>query len=109
MVYELECCLFIKGKTGFKGNLRIHCIELLVPETATKQVQRIMKNIRTLEQMPMHHQLFEDEPWRSQGIRYFLVDNYLVFYLPNESENMVSVVRIMYGGRDIRRQLKETI
>lgn len=39
---------------------------------------------------------------------FFPVDNYLVFYLPNETKNTVSIVRIMYGGRDIRRQLSET-
>lgn len=38
----------------------------------------------------------------------FPVDNYLVFYLPDETENTVSIVRIMYGGRDISRQLDET-
>ena len=31
-----------------------------------------------------------------------------MFYLPNETKNTVSIVRIMYGGRDIRRQLSET-
>lgn len=31
-----------------------------------------------------------------------------MFYLPNETKNTVSIVRIMYGSRDIRRQLSET-
>lgn len=39
---------------------------------------------------------------------FFPVDNYLVFYLPDETKNTVSIVRIMYGGRDVRRQLSET-
>ena len=39
---------------------------------------------------------------------FFSVDNYLVFYLRDETQNTVSIVRIMYGGRDIRRQLSET-
>ena len=37
------------------------------------------------------------------------IDNYLVFYLPEESKNTVSIVRIMYGGRDVRKQLSETV
>ena len=82
--------------------------ELLVPETATGQAQRIMKEIRTLEEMPMRFQLYEGEPWHSVGLRFFPIDNYLVFYLPDESKNTVSIVRIMYGGRDIRRRLSET-
>ncbi|OPX44773.1 plasmid stabilization system protein [Ruminiclostridium hungatei] len=67
-----------------------------------------MKAIRTLDEMPMRHQLCTDEPWISQGVRYVPVDNYLVFYLPDESKNTVNVVRIMYGGRDVREQLSET-
>lgn len=82
--------------------------DLLVPDTAAGQVQRIMKEIRSLEEMPMRYRLYDDEPWHSLGLRFFPVDNYLVFYLPDESTNTVRVVRIMYGGRDIRRQLEKT-
>ncbi len=82
--------------------------ELLVPETAAGQTQRIMKEIRALDEMPMRFQLYEEEPWHSEGLRFLPVDNYLVFYLPDEIKNTVSIVRIMYGGRDIRTQLNET-
>ena len=33
------------------------------------------------------------------------VDNYLVFYVPNHKKQTVTVMRVMYGGRDIDRQL----
>ena len=81
--------------------------ELLVPETAAGQTQRIMKEIRALEEMPMRYRLYEGEPWHSEGLRFFSVDNYLVFYLPDETKKTVSIVRIMYGGRDIRRRLRD--
>lgn len=78
--------------------------DLLVPETAAEQTQRIMKGVRSLGDMPMRYRLYGEEPWNSRGIRFFPVDNYLVFYLPDESENTVHIVRIMYGGRDIKKQ-----
>lgn len=56
----------------------------------------------------MRYRLYDDEPWHGLGLRFFLVDNYLVFYLPDENTNTVRIVRIMYGGRYIRRQLDET-
>jgi len=34
------------------------------------------------------------------------VDHYLVFYIPNHDEKSVSIVRVMYGGRDIGVQLE---
>lgn len=81
---------------------------LLTPETAAKQANRIMKAIRSLEEMPMRYPLYSDEPWHSQGLRFVPVDNYQVFYLLNESESIVQIVRIMYGARDIPKQLSET-
>lgn len=84
-------------------------LELLVPETANGQTRRIMHRIRSLEEMPMRHQLYEEEPWHSQGIRCLPVDNYLIFYLPDESQNIVNIVRIMYQGRDVHKQLCETL
>ena len=83
--------------------------ELCVPDTAANQARRIMQRIRSLDDMPLRHHLYEEEPWHSMGIRFFPVDNYLVFYLPNETEEIVNIVRIMYGGRDIRKQLSNTI
>ena len=82
--------------------------ELLVSETAVGQTERIMKAIRSLEQMPMRHRLYEEEPWHSQGLRVLPVDNYLVFYLPDENSATVNIIRIMYGGRDIDKQLNES-
>ncbi len=82
--------------------------DLLVPETATRQTRRIMKEIRSLDEMPIRHRLYDDEPWHSQGVRFFPVDNYLVFYLPDETKNTVYIVRIIYSGRDIKKQLSET-
>ena len=80
--------------------------ELLAPEAAAGQTERIMKAARSLEQM-MRHRLYEEEPWYSQGLRVLQMDNYLVFYLPDETSAAVSIIRIMYGGRDIVKQLND--
>lgn len=34
------------------------------------------------------------------------VDNFIVFYKPDERQELVSIVRIMYGGCDINEQLR---
>lgn len=52
--------------------------------------------------------MYKEEPWLSQGVRFLPVKSYLVFYTVNFSKETVSVVRIMYAGRDIRNQLNET-
>lgn len=35
------------------------------------------------------------------------VDNYLVFYIPDRDAGIVTVIRVMYAGRDVDSQLKE--
>lgn len=97
-----------KARRDLRNIYEYIAYDLLVPETAAGQTQRIMKSIRSLDWMPMRFQLYDEEPWHSAGLRFFPVDNYLVFYLPDETKNTVSIVRIMYGGRDVRRQLSET-
>lgn len=82
--------------------------KLLAPGNATGQTQRIMAAVCKLDIMPHRHKLYEEEPWCSQELRYFSVDNYLVFYKVDDEVRKVYVVRVMYGGRDIRAQLSES-
>ncbi len=82
---------------------------LLVPETAKNLVGKIMKEVSELNEMPLRFPLYKNEPWKSKGLRCFSVGNYMIFYLPIEDKNIVSVIRIMYGGRDVSKQLEEDI
>ena len=36
------------------------------------------------------------------------VDHFVVFYIPDEEEKTVTVIRIVYGGRNIDVQLRNT-
>lgn len=78
---------------------------LLEPTTAANQTNRIMDAVDSLDRMPFRHILYDSELWRTKGLRVLPVDNYLVFYLPNESRSIVTIIRIMYGGRDIEKHL----
>jgi hypothetical protein len=43
---------------------------------------------------------------RSRELRVFPVDHYLVFYIPDMATKTVTVIRVMYGGRDMDKELK---
>jgi toxin ParE1/3/4 len=81
---------------------------LLEPVTAANQTNRIMDAADSLDHMPLRYRLYDKEPWRSRGLRVMPVDNYLVFYLPDETKKIVAIIRIMYGGRDIDKHLNVT-
>ncbi len=40
------------------------------------------------------------------GLHFMTIGNYMLFYTINSETETVSILRIMYGGRDISRQLE---
>ncbi len=81
---------------------------LLEPVIAVRQLDRIEKGILSLNEMPERFRVFGKEPWKSRGLRQMPIDNFIVFYIPKADVKTVAIIRIMYGGRDIDRQLKKT-
>ena len=47
------------------------------------------------------------EPWKSRNLRIMPVDNYIVLYIADDNKHTVTIVRIMYGGRNVDSQLKK--
>ncbi len=90
------------AKKDLRNIFRYISEELLAPENAAGQTERM------LHTMPNRNRLYEEEPWHSRGLRFFPVDNYLVFYKTDDETEAVYVVRIMYGGRDVHKQLNQT-
>lgn len=76
-------------------------VELQAPETAEGQVNRIRKEIRSLDFMPSRYAIVDWEPWRSMGMHRVPVDNFVVYYAVNDGSRTVTVIRIFYGGRDV--------
>ena len=79
--------------------------ELSSPANASGQLDRLENRIISLEEIPERYQRYEKEPWHSRGLRIFPVDNYVVCYIADTENRIVTVIRVMYGGRDIEHQL----
>ena len=73
--------------------------KLRAPEAAQGQADRIEAAINDLSDFPMRHPVYPHEPWHSGGVRYRVVDHYLVFYHTDEALRRVIVLRIMYHRR----------
>lgn len=78
---------------------------LCAVDTAKNLVRQIMDEIASLDEMPNRYAKYDKKPWKDRGLRFVSVRNYVIFYLPNEKTKTVSIIRIMYGGRDIEKQL----
>ena len=74
--------------------------ELLEPMTAKKVISKIAKVINSLEDMPLRNAVVTDERLAYRGIRKVNVDNYIVFYIAQEENKTVTILRILYGKRE---------
>lgn len=95
-----------QADNDLRGIFEHIAFELLAPENAAGQLERLEEAISKLDHMPEKYRMYEREPWRSRGLRVFPVDNYLVFYIPDAETKIVTVIRVMYGGRDVDKELK---
>lgn len=93
------------ARNDLRGIYEYIAYSLLAPQTAANKVKKIISAINNLSLNAVTHKLYEHEPWHSKGLRVFPVDKYLVFYIEDKDSGTIQIVRIMYGGRDIKNQL----
>lgn len=107
MRYSLQISEQAEG--DLRGLFEYIAFKLLSPENAIRQLDRLETAINSLAEYPERHAMYDAEPWRGRGLRMLPVDNYIVFYITDKQPATVSVVRVLYGGRDIEKALREDI
>lgn len=66
---------------------------------------RIFHMARLRTKNSMYLSPVENEPWHSRGVRKLIVDNYIVFYYPNDQTKEVIIFQVFHGGRIINELL----
>ena len=74
-------------------------LTLMSPENANAQLSRLEDRINKLDNLPKRFPKYKNE------IRFMPVDNYLVFYTVEDVSKNVSILRVMYGKRNIEKTL----
>ena len=105
MSYEVT--LTPEAKHDLREIYRYIAVELHSDQNANGQLDCLEENILKLDEMPERFRVYDREPRRSRKLRVMPVDNYLVFYVPDHQVKTVTVLRVMYGGRDIDAQLRK--
>ena len=98
---KYDVVLSEEAENDIRGIFEYIAFTLLSLENAAGQIGRIEDQILKLDEMPYRFPLMRKEPWRSRGLRFLPVDNYLVFYIPDDSLARVTVIRVLYGARSI--------
>lgn len=105
MIFEIE--ISDQADADLRNIYEYIAFELQSPENAGGQLDRLEESIMSLDQMPERFREYENEPWHSRGLHIMPVDNYCVLYIPDAENAVVTIIRVMYCGRDIETQLKK--
>ena len=103
MIYEVT--ITKQADADLRSIYEYITFELLSPDNSAGQLDRLEKHIIGFEEFPEKFRPYEKEPWRRRGLRVMPVDNYLVFYIPDKDEGIVTVICVMYAGMDVNKHL----
>lgn len=76
-------------------------VELQNPDAAEDLMDSFETDINKLGRNPERHRLVDEEPWRSEEIRWIKVKNYLVYFwidIENASVHVTGVCYSKYGA-----------
>ncbi len=104
---KCDVILTEQAEVDLRGIFEYIAFELLAPENAAGQLERIENRILSLADYPEKFRLYEREPWKSRNTRVVPVDNFVIFYIHDNDKAIVNVIRVMYSGRDVDKQLDE--
>ena len=105
---KYEVLYTARAKKDLQDIFRYISEELFALDSAVGQTKRIINEIQKLDTLPNRNRLYEKEPWHSKGLRFFPVNKYLIFYKTVIETEVVYVIRIIYSGRDVHKQLSQT-
>jgi plasmid stabilization system protein ParE len=82
---------------------------LKAPMAANKLLDEIGEKEKFLEDNPYIYPIIPDEILAKRGIRFINAKNYMMFYIVNDNEQRVYVIRFLYGHRDWKTILENNI
>ncbi|AYO31227.1 MAG: toxin ParE1/3/4 [Thermoanaerobacteraceae bacterium] len=71
---------------------------LLAEQAANNLIDKIEERITRLKSFPYSGSYVGDDILKSKGYRKLILNNYIVFYLVDEQEKQVVIMRILYGA-----------
>jgi len=83
--------------------------ELNAPIAANRLLDEIDKHEENLSISPNTYPNVPDEYLASLGLKFVIIKNYLMFYLIDEKNNVVNVIRFLYNRRDWKNILLDYV
>ena len=93
------------AEKDLQGIFEYISIDLQSIKAARNILKKLETQINNLEIFPEKYKKYPVEPWCSRNVRVMTVNSYCVFYIPNDAKMTVTIIRVIYGARDLDRQL----
>lgn len=79
--------------------------DLMAPDAAHNLLDKMEAEITKLSSFPKKHDLIDEEPWRTEGVRKIVVKNFLIYYWVDDENNRVQVTAVIFSRREQTKQL----
>ncbi len=96
-----------RAESDLDGIVSYIAAELANPKAASDFVDKLQDNIEEARSFPESGSLVNNEFLQIENVRKKLVGNYIMYYLPNEEEKVIYILRIVYGKRNMDEILKK--
>lgn len=96
-----------QADADFDDIIRYIKVELANPKAASDFADKLQAAIEEACSFPESGPLASNEYLPVAGIRKKTVSNYILFYLPDHTEKMLLVLRIIYGRRSMDEILRQ--
>lgn len=95
-----------KAARDFDEILHYISFDLANPIAAQNLGRKIFEKIDTVRSFPESCAIVDNEFLSDKTVRKLVVDNYIIYYKAHYNEKMISIVRIVYGKRNLDEILK---
>ena len=106
MEFEYSYRFTEKAVQDFDEILRYISVDLANPVAAQNLGKKIFEKIDGVRTFPDSGAPVSNEFLSDKAVRKLLADNYIIYYKAHHDEKMISVVRIVYGKRNLDEILR---
>lgn len=106
MEFEYSYRFTEKAVQDFNEILRYISVDLANPIAAQNLGKKFFEKIDGVRAFPDLGALVNNEFLSDKTVRKLLVDNYIIYYKAHYDEKIISVVRIVYGKRNLDEILR---
>lgn len=101
----MECkysyCFTEKAEQDFDEILHYILVDLANPAAAQKLGRKMFEQIDMVRAFPDSGASVDNEFLSDKSVRKLSVDNYIIYYKAHYDEKTISVIRIVYGKRNL--------